>query len=315
MSLKIIFCGTPEFAVPALQMLLTTQHPLLAVYTQPDRPAGRGRHSTPSPIKKWAATHQLPVYQPESLANAEERQRLQELNPDLLVVVAYGLLLPKAVLKIPRYGAINVHPSLLPRWRGSTPIQSAILNGDEVTGVSIIQLTPRMDAGPILLQIPYTLNNRETSGELHDILAHRGAEALSDTLHLLMTNTLKPTLQDERMATYTHKILKNDAQIDWEQPAEQLVRAVRAYSPWPVAFTHLEGQLIRIWQAQALPQNVSGPPGTIVNVENAGIDVATGAGLLRLQRLQWPGGKPLSVADCLHGQRCRHWQIGVSRFE
>lgn len=315
MRLKIIFCGTPEFAAPSLQALLDSRHTVIAVYTQPDRAAGRGQHLTASPVKKLALAHQLPVYQPESLREPAQRQILQNLAADLMVVVAYGLLLPKSVLSIPRYGAINVHPSLLPRWRGATPIQSAILAGDAQTGVSIIQLTPRMDAGPVLYQTHYALNAQETSGELHDLLAQQGAQALLSTLDLLTSDgwqNIKP--QDERLATYTQKITKKDGQIDWRQPAAALARAVRAYHPWPVAFTHFRGAPLRIWQAQALPGAAKFPPGVLAQVEPTGLDIATGDGILRLLTVQLAGGRPLSVADFIHGQR-QYLQVGANCFE
>ncbi len=314
MALKIIFCGTPEFAAPSLEALLNSRHQVIAVYTQPDRPAGRGQRLTASPVKQLALNHHLPVYQPESLRDMPEQQKLRDLQADLMVVVAYGLLLPKAVLEIPRYGAVNVHPSLLPRWRGSTPIQSTILTGDEITGVSIIQLTPRMDAGPILLQTPYPLNGKETSGQLHDVLAAQGAQTLLTSLELLAANTLRGISQDEQLATYTRKISKNDAQIDWRLPAAELERSVRAYHPWPVAFTHHEGKILRIWQAEARPDNPQWPPGTVAGIEKAGVDIATGEGCLRLLQVQWPGGKPVSVADFIRGQ-AQHWRAGITRLE
>jgi methionyl-tRNA formyltransferase len=314
MTLKIIFCGTPEFATPSLEALLKSRHQVIAVYTQPDRPAGRGQHLTGSPVKKLALTHHLPVYQPEGLRGPSEQEKLQDFHADVMVVVAYGLLLPKAVLEIPRYGAVNVHPSLLPRWRGSTPIQSAILAGDEITGVSVIQLTPRMDAGPILLQTPYPLSGKETSGQLHDILAAQGAQALLTSLELLATNAPRAIPQNEQLATYTRKISKNDAHIDWRLPASELERSVRAYHPWPIAFTHFEGKILRIWQAEALPKNHDWTPGTVASIEKAGVDIATGRGSLRLLQVQWPGGKPVSVADFIRGQ-AQHWRAGITRLE
>ncbi len=315
MKLKIVFCGTPEFAVPSLQALLNSRHQLTAVYTQPDRPAGRGQRLTASPIKELALANQLAIYQPETLKNPVEVQQLQNLAPDLLVVVAYGLLLPKSVLAIPRYGAINVHPSLLPRWRGSTPIQSAILAGDTSTGVSIIQLTPRMDAGPILFQTHYPLNFQETSGQLHDALAEQGAQALLATLDLLTVQGWQGTPQDENQATYTQKISKSDAQIDWQRPADELARMIRAYNPWPVTFTHFQENILRIWEAVALPatEEKGYPPGNLVKADPAGIDIATGKGLLRLLTVQLAGGRSISVADFIRGHR-QHLQVGITHF-
>lgn len=313
MKLKIIFCGTPEFAAPSLHKLLDSRHEVVAVYTQPDRPAGRGRHLTASPVKSLALAHHLKIYQPETLNNPSEQQLLQDLAADVMVVVAYGLLLPKKVLAIPRFGAINVHPSLLPRWRGATPIQSAILSGDACTGVSIIQLTPRMDAGPVLYQTTYPLTSQETSGQLHDTLAQLGAQALLTTLDLVTPQGWDGENQNEGQVTYTRKISKNDGLIDWRQPAEQLARAVRAYHPWPVAFTYFQGKLLRIWQAEALRGATSLPPGTLANVSDAGIEVVTGNGLLRLLTVQLPGGRPLSVTDFIRGQR-QHLQTGITHF-
>jgi methionyl-tRNA formyltransferase len=303
MKLKIIFCGTPEFAVPALQALLDAGQEIAAVYTQPDRPAGRGRQLTAGPVKTLALKYNLPVLQPETLRDPVEQQHLQELKPDLMVVVAYGLLLPKKILAIPRFGAINIHPSLLPRWRGATPIQSAILAGDRETGVSIIQLIPRMDAGPVIFQTRYPLRGQETSGQLHDALAQQGAQDLIAALAALTIDGWHGKPQDESQVTYTQKIAKSDAQLDWSKSAEELARRVRAYHPWPVAFAHFQQQVLRIWQAQALPGSSLASPGTVVNIENNSLDVATGNGLLRLITVQLPGGRPISVADFLHGYR------------
>lgn len=313
MKLKIIFCGTPEFAVPALQALLDARKEIAAVYTQPDRPAGRGRQLTAGPVKALALKHNLPVFQPETLRDPAEQQRLQDLKPDLMVVVAYGLLLPKKILAIPRFGAINIHPSLLPRWRGATPIQSAILAGDQETGVSIMQLTPRMDAGPIISQSHYSLNGQETSGQLHDALAQLGARNLIAALDAITTEGWQSKSQDESQATYTQKIAKSDAELDWSKSAVELARRVRAYHPWPIAFAHFQQQVLRIWQAQALPDVSTAPPGTVVNIENGNLDVATGNGLLRLLTVQLPGGRPISVANFISGYR-QQLNIGLTHL-
>ncbi len=311
MKFNIIFCGTPEFAVPSLEALVQSRHEILAVFTQPDRPAGRGMQLTPSAVKKRSLEFNLPIYQPEKL-DKTARQQLVNLKPDLLVVVAYGLLLPKKVLDIPRFGAINVHPSLLPRWRGATPIQSAILAGDKETGVSIIQLTTRMDAGPIVYQMVHPLNTQETSGQLHDVLAQEGAKALINAINNLTESGWHGAEQLEAQATYTQKIAKTDAQIDWQKPAEELARRVRAFNPWPIAFTILNGNLLRVWEAQASTYESNLPPGTLIGFEN-GIEVATGKGTLRLLTVQLSGGRAISAKDFIRGQS-KLLQPKISRF-
>ncbi len=314
MSLKIIFAGTPEFAAPCLQALIDSKHQVIVVYTQPDRRAGRGQQIIPSPVKALAVQHHIPVYQPLTFKENATTQQLKDLHADVMVVVAYGLLLPKTILTATRYGAINVHPSLLPRWRGATPIQSAILAGDNQTGVSIIQLTAKMDAGPILLQTLYPISEQATSADLHDQLAKIGADALIHTLDLLMRQALTPKIQDEQQVTYTSKISKNDALIDWRQSAIQLARMVRAYNPWPIAFCYYQGKPLRIWQSQAVDATINHAPGTLVSMSSAGLDVATGSGILRLLTIQTPGNRFMSAADFIHGQK-QHLVPGVTRFE
>jgi methionyl-tRNA formyltransferase len=229
-------------------------------------------------------------------------------------VVAYGLILPQKVLAIPRFGAINLHPSLLPRWRGATPIQSAILAGDAQTGITIIQLNSQMDAGPVIYQTVTALDAAVTSGKLHNDLAQQGAQALLSALDLL-TPTGWPAAapQDDQQATYTRKITKSDGQIDWRQSATQLDRNIRAYHPWPVAFTHFHDKILRIWQAQVVPGAAASPPGTLIHCAADRLDVATGEGILRILTVQLPGGRPISVADFMHGQR-QHLHPGVTRF-
>lgn len=301
--MKIIFAGTPAFAVPSLTALLQSKHQICAVYTQPDRPAGRGQKLTASPIKEIALTHHLPIFQPVSLRDATEQQRLRELQADIMVVVAYGLLLPKTVLEIPAYGCINVHPSLLPRWRGATPIQSAILAGDKETGVTIMQMDEGMDTGPMIKKITYPLSANITSGELHDQLAKIGADLLLKVLDELEAGTAVLQAQDNTHATYTKKIFKEDAELNWQLTAIELDRKIRAFNPWPVAFTEFEKNPIRIWRAVPLAQKISVPPGEIVMIDKSGMDVATGDGILRILELQLSGGKKMTVQDFLNARK------------
>ncbi len=300
--LKIIFAGTPEFAVVALEALLETgKHEICAVYTQPDRPAGRGRRLQASPVKRAALEHGLPVIQPVSLKGAEQQQQLRALQADLMVVVAYGLLLPGAVLHAPRLGCINIHASLLPRWRGAAPIQRAILAGDRETGVSIMQMDEGLDTGPVLHQLSTPIYPDDTAGILHDRLATLGAQALLDVLGLIVDGSCSALPQDEDKATYAAKLEKHEALLQWNAPAAELERRVRAFNPWPVARTSLRGENLRVWQAQTLPGSSGEAPGTILQASRDGIDVATGEGVLRLLRLQSAGGKPLDAGAFLNG--------------
>lgn len=295
--LKIIFAGTPEFAAVALEALLQTDHDIVAVYTQPDRPSGRGLKLKASPVKALAIQNNLPVYQPASLKSDTEQALLAKLDADVMVVAAYGLLLPAAVLRIPRHGCINIHPSLLPRWRGAAPIQRTIFAGDKETGVTIMQMDQGLDTGPILLQTSHPMQPGVTSQMLHDELATEGAQALVETLRLLAANQLIPTPQDNSLATYASKISKEEALIDWEQSAVELDNLIRAFNPWPVAYTTWQNQNLRIWMAQVLDQKHTAPPRTILHASRDGIDVTTGNGVLRLLQVQVPGGKVQSIAD------------------
>lgn len=301
--LKIVFAGTPEFACPCLQALQESEHKVLAVYTQPDRPAGRGRQLTASPVKQLADLHNIPVFQPETLRDEAEHGILRALGADVMVVVAYGLLLPQAVLDIPRYGCVNVHASLLPRWRGAAPIQQAILAGDEQSGVTIMQMEAGLDTGPMLNKIQCSISNTDTSADLHDRLAKIAPEALLMTLEALETGRAKPVKQDNSLATHATKIQKNDAQINWHQRALTIQRMIRAYNPWPVAFALLNDKRIRLFSAEVLNETSDAIPGTIIRAENHGIDVATAQGVLRILTLQLPGGKTLPVADVLNSKR------------
>ena len=298
MALRLVFAGTPEFAAEHLRALLASHHEVSAVFTQPDRPAGRGRHLTASVVKELALQHQLPIYQPASLKDETVQAELRNLNADLLIVVAYGLILPQAVLTIPRLGCINVHASLLPAWRGAAPIQRAIEAGDQQSGITIMQMDVGLDTGNILLQKSCAINNEETSGELLVRLSKLGAETLINALDLLEHNKLTSRTQDNAQATYAHKITKAEAELDWNLSAETLANKVRAFNPWPVAYMHWQNQVCRVWRAEALPQNsTTMTPGSVLAFSREGIDIQCAEGILRLLELQLPGKKIQSVAD------------------
>lgn len=300
-SLSIAFAGTPEFSVPVLEALLRSQHRVVAVYTQPDRPAGRGRQLAASPIKRVALAHGVPVEQPPTLKDAAAVERLASFSADLMVVVAYGLLLPQSVLDTPRLGCINVHASLLPRWRGAAPIQRAILAGDSESGVTIMQMEAGLDTGPMLLKRSTPIAERETSATLHDRLAELGAQALLDALASLQT--IVPEVQPEAGATYAAKIRKEEARIDWSRPAIEIDRMVRAFDPWPVAETRWNGQQLRVWDAQPRDAEQAATPGQVLACTNEGIDVATRGGILRLKRVQLAGRSAMSAGEFLNAHR------------
>ncbi|OFS93151.1 methionyl-tRNA formyltransferase [Stenotrophomonas sp. HMSC10F06] len=301
--MKIVFAGTPEFAVSSLRAA-ARHHEVVAVYTQPDRPAGRGRGLAPSPVKLEAIARGIPVFQPESLKTPEAQQQLRDLAPDLMVVVAYGLILPKAVLTIPTHGCWNVHASLLPRWRGAAPIQRAIQAGDAETGVCLMQMEAGLDTGPVLLKQHIAIGANDTGGQLHDRLAELGAQVLSDGLGLLRAG-IKPIAQPQPEAgvTYAHKLDKAEARLDWAQDADALARTVRAFNPWPVAEAMLVGERVRIHGAIALDDNQGKAPGTLLAASRDGIDIACGHGALRLRVLQREGGKAITAADYLNARR------------
>lgn len=296
-GLKIVFAGTPEFALPALEALADSSHELVLVITQADKPAGRGRQLKASPVKTRAAALGLPVYQPLSLKSKEQWQRIEALQPDLMVVVAFGMILPGALLKIPRLGCVNIHASLLPRWRGAAPIPRAILAGDDVTGVTIMQMDEGLDTGDMLLQKTTRIGPRDTGGSLHDRLADLGAAALMEALPAMASGALRPVKQDSRGATYAHKVDKAEAALDWSIPAVQLDRQVRAFNPWPVAETLHKGVKLRVWEAEAVPGEHDVAPGHLIVYGPNGIDVATGDGALRLLRVQVPGRRPISARE------------------
>ena len=301
--MRIVFAGTPEFAVSSLRAA-ARHHEVVAVYTQPDRPAGRGRGLAPSPVKLEAVARGIPVYQPESLKDAAAQQQLRDLQPDLVVVVAYGLILPKAVLAIPTHGCWNVHASLLPRWRGAAPIQRAIQAGDAKTGVCLMQMEAGLDTGPVLLHQELPIAATDTGGQLHDKLAELGAQVLSDGLGLLRAG-IKPIArpQPEQGVTYAHKLDKAEARLDWAQDADALARTVRAFNPWPIAEATLAGERVRIHGAVALEADHGQAPGTVLAACRDGIDIACGQGALRLRVLQREGGKAITAADYLNARR------------
>ena len=302
--MNIVFAGTPDFAVASLKALHESKHQVIAVYTQPDRPAGRGRKTASSPVKQYAVAHGLPVYQPLSLKTPDAANELRALAPDIMVVVAYGLLLPETVLNLPARGCINVHASLLPRWRGAAPIQRAIEAGDASTGITIMQMDKGLDTGDMIIQCETPIGPDETAGLLHDRLADLGAQALLEALALLERNAAHPVKQNEREATYARKLEKTEAQIDWSTDAQSLARRVRAFNPWPVAASQWQGKRLKILEAGVRP----GPcktPGTIHAKGTDSIDVCTGDGLLAVTRLQLEGGKPMRAADFTNGHTVR----------
>ncbi|HQW60488.1 MAG TPA: methionyl-tRNA formyltransferase [Thermomonas sp.] len=301
--MRIVFAGTPEFAVPCLRAAAGKAE-VVAVYTQPDRPAGRGRGLAPSPVKLEAVQRGIPVLQPENFKSALSKQALRALKPDLMVVVAYGLLLPQSVLDIPVHGCWNVHASLLPRWRGAAPIQRAIEAGDTRSGVCLMQMEKGLDTGPVLLAQALDIGANETGGQLHDRLSALGAQVLADGLGLLRASIRLPAYpQPDEGVTYAHKIDKTEARLDWSRPAVALANRVRAFNPWPMAEAQLAGERVRIHGAVALDEAHAALPGTVLRAGRDGIDVACGTGALRLRVLQRDGGKAITAADYLNARR------------
>jgi methionyl-tRNA formyltransferase len=302
MALRIVFAGTPEFAVPALRAC-AARGEVVAVYTQPDRPAGRGRQLQMSPVKQAALELGLPVQQPLNFKSEEALDMLRSYEADLMVVVAYGLILPQAVLDTPRLGCWNVHASLLPRWRGAAPIQRAIAAGDTITGVCLMQMEKGLDTGPVLLQLKTPIGPKDNGGSLHDRLSQLGAEVLRDGLTLARAGmSLQAEAQPEAGVTYARKIEKSEAKLEWDLSAKALADHVRAFNPWPVAETELQGERVRVYQAQILAEDSGKPPGTVLAAGKAGIDVACGQGTLRLLALQRDGGRVQSAAEYLNAR-------------
>lgn len=301
--MRVVYAGTPEFAVPALQALLTSGHEVVAVYCQPDRPAGRGRKLTVGAVKQVAVDAGIPVEQPLSLKAVEEQDKLRAYAPDVLIVAAYGLILPQVVLDIPHHGCLNIHGSLLPRWRGAAPIQRAIQAGDTETGVTIMQMAAGLDTGDMLHKVVCPITPTDGGQSIHDTLATQGASALLHTLALLEAGKLQPEVQDDALANYAHKLTKAEAQIDWTQPAAVIDRTIRAFDAYPVAFTLYEEQSLRLFASRSLSAvEGNASPGTVIAESKSGIDIATGEGVVRILSLQLPGGKRLTAEQFLNGR-------------
>ena len=303
---RIIFAGSPEFAVPTLNALLASRHEVVAVLTQPDRPSGRGRSLQPGPVKKAALAAGVPVLQPAGMKDPVIQEKLRELTPDLMVVVAYGMLLPETVLAIPVIACINVHASLLPRWRGASPIQSAILAGDAETGISIMQMDVGLDTGPVYCMEKLAITTQESAGELHERLAKLGGQLLVRTLDPILEGKLRPVAQFTEGVTYAGRIKKADGQINWTDSAVNIDRSIHAYNPWPVAQTSLRGEQLRCWSSCVADRNATETPqtgltpGAVLGTNDAGIEVQTGCGVLVLTEVQAPGRKRIAARDFAH---------------
>lgn len=299
--MRIVFAGTPDFAAIALKALLEAGHNVVGVYSQPDRPAGRGRKLMPSPVKQVALDAGIPVFQPVSLKPEEAQQELAALQPDVVIVAAYGLILPKAVLEIPAHGCLNIHASLLPRWRGAAPIQRAIAAGDAETGITIMQMDEGLDTGDMLLKTSTPIHASDTGGSLHDRLADMGGKAIVEALTRLAKGELTGEPQNDADANYAHKLSKEEGHIDWTRSATDIERLIRAFNPWPGTFTDLGEQRIRIHRASALEQGSGKAPGTVLSRERDGVDVACGTGSLKITSVQLPGSKAQSINDLING--------------
>ena len=299
-KLKIVFAGTPDFAARHLQALLSSEHQVVAVYTQPDRPAGRGKKLQASPVKQLALEHKLPVHQPVSLKAEDAQSALREIEFDIMVVVAYGLILPKMVLDIPELGCINVHGSLLPKWRGAAPIQRALWAGDKITGVTIMNMDVGLDTGDMLLKSELVIEDTDTSASLYEKLAISGPATLIEALNTI--EQLHPEKQDEQLASYAHKLEKSEGLINWHHDGQQLERNIRSFNPWPGTWFELENQNIKVWQSQWLAQDSGKAPGTVLVANKNGIQIQTGNGILNLLQLQIPGKKAQPVSDILNAR-------------
>ncbi|MDW2066198.1 methionyl-tRNA formyltransferase [Vibrio sp. 1579] len=309
-SLRIVFAGTPDFAARHLAALLSSEHEVIAVYTNPDRPAGRGKKLAAPPVKQLALEHNIPVYQPESFKSDEAKQELADLNADLMVVVAYGMLLPQAVLDTPKLGCINVHGSILPRWRGAAPIQRSIWAGDAETGVTIMQMDIGLDTGDMLKIATLPIEATDTSASMYEKLAELGPEALIDCLVDIAAGKAVPVKQDDELANYAKKLSKEEARINWNDDAAHIERCVRAFNPWPMSHFEAAENSIKVWQSRVAEQTSDKPAGIIVQADKTGIYVATGNGVLVLEQLQVPGKKAMSVQDILNS-RAAWFEVGT----
>lgn len=301
--LKIIFAGTPEFAAESLKALLQGPDEVIAVYTQPDRKAGRGQKLKPSPVKEVALEADIPVYQPLNFKEEQDRQVLADLNADLMVVAAYGLILPKTVLDTPRLGCINVHASILPRWRGAAPIHRALLAGDKQTGITIMQMDVGLDTGDMLSKAFTDIEDTDTSASLHDKLAIQGGEILLSTIEQLKAGSISPEPQDDEQANYAHKLTKEEGKIDWTESANAIAQKVRGLFPWPSAYTFIDEQNIRIHQASIADKTSEASAGSIIGSDKTGIYVSTGNGVICLEKLQLPGKKAMTAEQVLNGNK------------
>ncbi|RKF22194.1 methionyl-tRNA formyltransferase [Alginatibacterium sediminis] len=301
--LRIVFAGTPDFAAKHLLALIESKHEVVAVYSPPDKPAGRGKKLQSSAVKLLAQSHNLPIYQPQNFKNADDISHLSALNADVMVVVAYGLLLPKAVLDTPRLGCINVHGSILPRWRGAAPIQRAIWAGDSETGVTIMQMDEGLDTGDMLLIQRCAISNDETSASLYEKLALAGPSALVDAMNQLSAGQLEAVVQDDSLSNYAKKLSKAEAKVDWSDSAQHIERCIRAFNPWPMSYFEHQNQAIKLWRGKTLSNDSNAKPGTIVKADKQGIEIKCGDGSLLIESLQLPGKKAMSAQDVLNSRR------------
>jgi methionyl-tRNA formyltransferase len=307
-SLSIIFAGTPEFSASHLDALIQSEHQVLGVLTQPDRPKGRGRKLIPSPVKKLAELQNIPLFQPGSLFSEDTQSIIRGFGADIMVVVAYGIIIPERILKIPKLGCINVHGSLLPRWRGAAPIQRSILSGDTETGITVIQMDPGIDTGNILYQISCPISSEDSSAILYDRLAQLGQYALLETLSKLASSSITPRKQDNISTSYAKKLSKEEARIDWSLSAVHLKQCIKAFNPWPISYFNKSLEKVKVWDASTLPHTLR-QPGEILWIDKSGIHVATGKGVLNLQNLQFPGRKAIKISSMLNSKP-NYFRIG-----